>query len=229
MRPVLIVVAGPNGSGKTSLTRDILAHRWIEGCRYVNPDDIAQDMFGDWNDPNAVLEAAREATRQRHECLETRQSLAFETVFSSPEKLQFLCKARDLGFFSRMFFVSTDDPRINARRVTNRVMEGGHDVPNMKIIARFGKSLANLSAAIPVCDRVYVFDNSVDGQAARLQFRTVDGVLEKTYETSHTWAELLRAPLAGAKPSNSPDVTQRRGPDDIMESRDGDGEIDFGF
>ena len=74
MRPVLIIVAGPNGSGKTSLTRTILRHEWVEGCRYVNPDDIARDMFGDWNDPECVLKAAKEATRQRHECLRLRQS-----------------------------------------------------------------------------------------------------------------------------------------------------------
>lgn len=65
MRPVLIIVAGPNGSGKTSLTRTILRHEWVEGRRYVNPDDIARDMFGDWNDPECVLKAAKEATRQR--------------------------------------------------------------------------------------------------------------------------------------------------------------------
>ena len=60
-RPVLIVVAGPNGAGKTTLTREILNHEWIEGCVYVNPDEIAQDRFGDWNCPEAVLKAARQA------------------------------------------------------------------------------------------------------------------------------------------------------------------------
>ncbi len=197
MRPTLIIIAGPNGSGKTSLTANLLVHQWFEGCHYVNPDDIARDMFGDWNDPESVLKAAREATRQRHECLKSGRSLAFETVFSSPGKLQFIRDAKDAGFFVRMFFVSTDNPRINARRVTSRLMEGGHDVPNMKIVSRFGKSLTNLAAAIPVCDRVYVYDNSVDGQAPGLQFRTMDGVLGKTYGTSHAWAESVRASLSG--------------------------------
>ncbi len=40
-QPVLIVVAGPNGDGKTTLTREFLNHEWIEGCVYVNPDEIA--------------------------------------------------------------------------------------------------------------------------------------------------------------------------------------------
>jgi predicted ABC-type ATPase len=60
-RPVLIVVAGPNGSGKTSLKSQVLSHRWIHGCTYVNPDNIARDMFGDWNSTSAVLDAAKHA------------------------------------------------------------------------------------------------------------------------------------------------------------------------
>ena len=50
-RPVLIVIAGPNGSGKTTITSKILKHEWLEGAVYVNPDQVAQDRFGDWNSP----------------------------------------------------------------------------------------------------------------------------------------------------------------------------------
>ena len=196
--PVLIVVAGPNGSGKTSLTQDILGHRWIGDCHYINPDDIAQNLFGDWNDPGAVLQAAEEASRQRYECLRQHRSCAFETVFSSPEKLQFLHRAKDAGYFVRMFFVGTDGPEINATRIALRVMAGGHSVPIPKIISRFNKSLANLAAAIPVCDRVYVYDNSVDSRNAELQFRTVDGALAKTYGTYWPWAEAIRRSVIDA-------------------------------
>ena len=212
MRPVLIIVAGPNGSGKTSLTTTMFSHKWVEGCRYVNPDNIAQDMFGDWNDPECVLKAAKEATRQRHQCLRSRQSLAFETVFSIPEKLQFLRDAKDAGFFIRMFFVGTDDPKINAGRILNRVKEGGHGVPVEKVHDRFGKSLANLAAAIPLCDRTYVYDNSVDLQNAELQFRCVAGVLEKAFRTTHSWAETLRASLPRVSQKGAVDDSERNGP-----------------
>jgi len=37
-KPKLLIVAGPNGSGKTSVTGKILKHEWIEGCEYINPD-----------------------------------------------------------------------------------------------------------------------------------------------------------------------------------------------
>jgi len=39
-KPKLLIVAGPNGSGKTSVTNRILKHEWIEGCEYINPDNI---------------------------------------------------------------------------------------------------------------------------------------------------------------------------------------------
>ena len=68
-RPVLCVVAGPNGSGKTSTTEKLLANEWAADSVYINPDNIAQEQFGDWNSAEAVLKAAQEATRLRYECL----------------------------------------------------------------------------------------------------------------------------------------------------------------
>lgn len=56
-RPVLIVIAGPNGSGKTTITSKILKHEWLEGAVYINPDNVAQERFGDWNSPEAVMQA----------------------------------------------------------------------------------------------------------------------------------------------------------------------------
>jgi len=58
LMPKLTIVAGPNGSGKTSVTTKILKHEWIEGCVYINPDNIAKDTFGDWNVAENVLKAA---------------------------------------------------------------------------------------------------------------------------------------------------------------------------
>ena len=48
-KPKLIIIAGPNGSGKTSLTSQILKHEWIENCIYINPDNIAEEKFDGWN------------------------------------------------------------------------------------------------------------------------------------------------------------------------------------
>ena len=55
MKPVLIIVAGPNGAGKTTITEKLLRHEWMGNCVYINPDFIAQNDFGDWNFPEAVI------------------------------------------------------------------------------------------------------------------------------------------------------------------------------
>jgi hypothetical protein len=86
----LLVVAGPNGAGKTTITERGLAHEWFQGCEYINPDAIAQDELGDWNDAETVLRAAQLATQRREACLLERRSLAFETEFSAEDKPTFV-------------------------------------------------------------------------------------------------------------------------------------------
>ena len=188
-RPALIVIAGPNGAGKTTLTERALAHQWLEGCEYINPDRIAEDEFGGWNDPRSVLQAAREADRRRESCLKAGKQLAFETVLSTESKVHFIRRALASGFFVRLFFVGTEDPAINAARVATRVIQGGHDVPIPKIISRHGRSIGNLGVLLPEVDRGYVYDNSKDGGAPKLVFRSVDGKLMKTYGHPSLWAE----------------------------------------
>lgn len=116
-KPRLIVVAGPNGAGKTSITEQLLRHEWMGGCKYVNPDYIARDEFGDWNAPEAVKKAALHAEELREQCVHEGRSLAFETVLSMSDKIDFIRRAKQAGFFVRLFFVGTDNPDINAKRV----------------------------------------------------------------------------------------------------------------
>ena len=180
-KPTLCIVAGPNGSGKTTTTVQLLNNEWAADSIYINPDNIAQDTFGDWNSPEAVLKAAAEATRLRYDCLENGRDFVFETVFSSPEKLEFLRKAKAVGYFIRLFYVCTSDPAINVVRITQRYMNGGHEVPISKIISRYYKSLLNAAKAISFVDRAYIYDNSVDNQLPSLLYRTTDGQLFKQY------------------------------------------------
>jgi predicted ABC-type ATPase len=143
-RPKLLIIAGPNGSGKTSVTSKILEHQWIEDCVYINPD-----------------------------------------------KIDYIKRAKDAGYFIRLFFVGTDHPSINASRIARRVMEGGHDVPISKIISRFNKSIANCSIIESLVDRLYVYDNSVEYGEPKLLFRAANGKLEKIYTEINPWAQSI--------------------------------------
>lgn len=189
MKPVLLVIAGPNGAGKTTVTARLRQERWSEGVEYLNPDEVAQDRFGDWNSPKAVLAAAQWTDSRREDLLALGRGIAFETVFSTDAKVDFVARAKDRGYFVRVFFIGTSDPRINAARVAGRVMAGGHSVPIEKIVARYVRSLANLSAAIRLADRVYVYDNSVDDVEAKLCVRTQEGRLGKIYGSLPEWVE----------------------------------------
>lgn len=191
-KPVLIVIAGPNGSGKTSVTSKILHHEWLEDSEYINPDNVARDVFGDWNNQESVLKAANYCNEWRERCLSERKSHIFETVMSAADKVDYILRAKEAGFFIRLFFVSTESPTINAKRVANRVLNGGHDVPIPKIISRYDKSTANCIALAPYVDRLYVYDNSVEDAEARLLFRLSDGELAKRYvEELPNWASTI--------------------------------------
>ena len=180
-KPVMCIVAGPNGSGKTTTTEQLLKNEWGADSLYINPDNIAKDIFGDWNSAEAVLKAAQKATEQRYECLKNGTDFVFETVFSSAEKLDFVQKAKDAGFFIRIFYVCTESPLININRIAQRYLNGGHEVPISKTISRYYNSLGNISKAIKVADRVYLYDNSVENAAPRLILRTSDGIIAKQY------------------------------------------------
>ena len=177
----MCIVAGPNGSGKTTTTEQLLKNEWGADSLYINPDNIAKDIYGDWNSTEAVQKAAQKATEQRYECLKYGTDFVLETVFSSAEKIDFIQKAKDAGFFIRIFYVCTESPLININRIAQRYLNGGHEVPISKTISRYYSSLKNISRAIKMADRVYLYDNSVENAAPKLILRTADGIIAKQY------------------------------------------------
>ena len=191
-KPVLIVIAGPNGSGKTSITSKILHHEWMEDSVYINPDIVAQERFGDWNSKEAVMQAVKYCEDWREHCLKEKQSLIFETVLSANDKVDFILRAKEAGFFVRLFFVCTNSPIINASRIAKRVMEGGHDVPITKVISRYQKSILNCKYLARKCDRTYLYDNSIDRADASPLLRFADGTIAKRYvEELPEWAKQI--------------------------------------
>jgi predicted ABC-type ATPase len=170
-QPFLLMIAGPNGSGKTSLTRWLRDNDFYLG-QYINPDDIAQEIEGSYED--RTIEAQKIAHRRREEYIETKQSFSFETVMSHRSKLEVLVRARQAGFFVQVFFVGIEDSQTNVERVALRVAQGGHDVPLEKIKPRWRRSMDLAAEAILLADQAFVFDNSdpgISGIAPRLVLR----------------------------------------------------------
>lgn len=128
----------------------------------------------------------------REQLLRDHKDFIFETVLSSDGKVDFLKRAKEEGYFIRMFFICTESPTINAARIANRVMEGGHDVPIQKIISRYEKAIVNAVKVMRFADRAYFYDNSIDNQNVQLLFRTAEGHFAKRYTDSiPEWANKI--------------------------------------
>lgn len=148
------MLAGPNGAGKSTFYDAFLADSPLP---FLNADIVAAKLSLD------PFEAARvlDATRQRR--IGDRLGFITETVFSDPygHKLKLLRDAIDADFDVTLVFIGLASAELSARRVAQRVAQGGHDVPRDRIESRFARSIANLRSAIPFVPRVEVFDNSL--------------------------------------------------------------------
>ena len=109
---------------------------------------------------NNTYLAAAIANFLRIKMLQSDSSFSFESVFSHVSKIHELESAKRTHFRIYLYFVATSNPLINLQRVKNRVENGGHDVPDDKIHARYFKTMGNLYKAFKLADRAYFFDNS---------------------------------------------------------------------
>lgn len=124
----------------------------------------------------------------RCKLLERRIPFTIETVMSSPDKVKLLETAQRLGYRTYLYYIATDDPEINISRVRNRVRQGGHDVPEDKIVSRYGRSLNLLMDAIAHTNRAYIFDNSTQDQTRTWLAEVTDGrVLEMRTDLMPAW------------------------------------------
>ncbi len=151
--PELVVIAGPNGAGKSTFYASQLA---LANLIFVNADVLAAKF------ELSPYEAAALAQSLREALLAEKESFVFETVFSDREgsKLSFLEQAVELGYRVTLCFIGLDSAETSQQRVAMRVTQGGHDVPDEKLEARYPRSLENLRQAIRRLPEVRVYDNS---------------------------------------------------------------------
>jgi predicted ABC-type ATPase len=166
--PVLLVLAGSNGAGKTTFYELYLERL---GLPFINADRIAQIL--DPSHPGQLAyQAASVADNARRDLVKRRLSFCMETVFSDPvgDKVQFLKDAQAEGYTVIGVFITLSDPALSLARVVQRVARGGHDVPDDKLESRFARTAQNIQSALKFVDVGLVLDNS----SAEAPYRLVE-------------------------------------------------------
>lgn len=181
--PRVIAFIGPNGSGKSSVANLLKITTVVPGDeRYtgsitydkasektllplVNPDEIAKAVRA--GSPNLDKDARDRiafdrANKIRGMLADAKIDFGFETVGSHHSKAEFLERLKQEGYYVAVLFISTEDARINVRRVKHRQLTGGHDVPTDKVVNRYQRTMRLLPRYFNVADFMAVYDNSED-------------------------------------------------------------------
>jgi len=173
--PILHIVAGPNGAGKTTFYDEVIAPIPLQ---FVNADVIAAKR---WPGDEAAhgYEAAKIAATVRDAKFDVRASFATETVFSHPSKVEMVRRAVNAGYKVTLHIIVIPED-LAVARVADRVVNGGHSVPEDKIRERHHRLWAHVLDAIALATVTHIYDNT----SARDPFR-----LLATYIAGHLTSE----------------------------------------
>lgn len=157
-RPIIYLIAGCNGAGKTTFAKSFLPN---EGkcLNFLNADLIAQGL-SPLNARAAAMNAGRVLLAEFHKFIARDETFAFESTLSGTTYIRLLKQARRQGFLLYLHYLWLPSPAIAVARVRERVKKGGHDVPESDVRRRFGRSLRHfVNDYAPLADRWAVWDN----------------------------------------------------------------------
>ena len=155
----LYVIAGPNGAGKTTFAREFLP-TYADCKNFINADLIAQGVS-----PFSPQAAAFRAGRLMLEEIELHsrrdEDFGFETTLSGRSYLSLIQRLKKKGYRVHLFFLFVEGIEVTLSRIKDRVLKGGHDVPETVVRRRFGRSVGNFFREYrPLVDSWYLFDNT---------------------------------------------------------------------
>lgn len=161
-QPVFYLLAGPNGAGKSTLYASAVASGLMPAnAEFVNADLYEAAHLQQVRDPQERSRQARQwADQRRLQCLSEGLTFVSETVFSHVSKLALITNAKAQGFAVVLLVVCVDDVRHLLTRVRQREQEGGHGVPAERILARYPRTVGNLSQAVLLADLALLYDTS---------------------------------------------------------------------
>jgi len=132
----LYIIAGANGSGKTTFA---LNFAFLKQLDFINADEIAKEY-----DPNDIqkykITAGKVFFHRVNKKLSEDSSFILETTLSGKYLEKVIDKAHSAGFYVSLVYLYLDNNLENILRVKNRVLAGGHNVPEVDIIRRYTRS-----------------------------------------------------------------------------------------
>ena len=155
----LYVIAGPNGSGKTTFAQEFLPN-YADCNNFVNADLIAQGM-APFSPDTAAVRAGRLMLGEIRSFARRGESFAFETTLSGRSYMSLFRQLKARGYKIHIFFLWLDSADLALSRIRERVSRGGHDVPELVVRRRFDRSTRNfLLQYRQLADSWVLFDNS---------------------------------------------------------------------
>jgi predicted ABC-type ATPase len=182
----MIVVAGPPGSGKSSLF-PVSAF----GCDFFNADDeAAKRNGGSYIDISLEIRRAVNIEFERFivRCVAERKSFALETTLRSDVTFRQAEMARAAGFRIDMRYIALRDFELHLERVAARAEAGGHSASEPTLRRIYDASIANLAQAPKFVDRLMVYDNSAAGGPLAFVAKTENGLVDFVAEQAPAWA-----------------------------------------
>ncbi len=196
--PLIIVLAGSNGAGKSTFYDAYLDSL---GLPFINADRIAEELRSgsrvlppQLSDLPVDRAAQRIADEERQANIVLRRSFVTETVLSDPvgAKVAMLNDARGRGYEVWLFFIGISSPELSRARVHERVSSrSGHDVPEDKIQARYVRTLANLPGAVEAASVAILLDNDLAEAPFRFVALFERGTLVRSSELAPEWAKTV--------------------------------------
>ncbi len=167
--PHLWLFAGPNGAGKTTFTRFPLWSGRIS--HFLNADELTRQLLSEQGystytvTPAEVLQranvtAAEKVFSEVRRLLDAEEAVAVETVLSTDKYRPVVEKLRRNGGIFNLVYIGLRSPELSRERVARRVAQGGHPVPEEKLVGRWRRSLEHLPWFASQADHFYVYDNS---------------------------------------------------------------------
>lgn len=161
----IFIIAGPNGAGKTTFAREFLPKE-ADCPDFINVDLIAAGL-SPFDPERASLRAGRLMILEIQRRTRSGESFAFETTLSGRHYARLIPEWRKEGYYVKLLFLSLPTLELAAARVSSRIAQGGHQVPEDVIRRRFDAGLRNFEAIYrDLVNSWVLYDNS--GSVPRL-------------------------------------------------------------